>query len=76
MTHEAGFRSAGSLSKLPRRPTSPCGGAAPGDEIATLLSATAGRPKDVRRRDRTVHTGAWKHPVDAPPAGAPPQYRR
>ncbi|MFF4467192.1 MOSC domain-containing protein [Streptomyces mirabilis] len=34
--------------------------------MATLLSVNVGRPKDVRWRDRTVHTGAWKHPVDGP----------
>ncbi|MFF2123996.1 MOSC domain-containing protein [Streptomyces olivochromogenes] len=34
--------------------------------MATLLSVNVGRPQDVRWRDRTVHTGAWKHPVDGP----------
>ncbi|MGW1503302.1 MOSC domain-containing protein [Streptomyces mirabilis] len=34
--------------------------------MATLLSVNVGRPKDVRWRGRTVHTGAWKHPVDGP----------
>ncbi|MFK0024745.1 MOSC domain-containing protein [Streptomyces sp. NPDC090798] len=34
--------------------------------MATLLSVNVGRPKDVRWRDRTVHTGAWKQPVDGP----------
>ncbi|MFG2520151.1 MOSC domain-containing protein [Streptomyces sp. NPDC048527] len=32
--------------------------------MATLLSVNAGLPKDVHWRGRTVHTGAWKYPVD------------
>ncbi len=31
--------------------------------MATLLSVNVGKPQDVRWRGRTVHTGAWKHPV-------------
>jgi ferredoxin-NADP reductase/MOSC domain-containing protein YiiM len=31
-----------------------------------LLSVNVGMPRDVRWRDRTVHTGIWKHPVDGP----------
>ena len=34
--------------------------------MATLRSLNVGRPKDVPWRGRTVHTGAWKHPVDGP----------
>ncbi|WP_405887236.1 MOSC and FAD-binding oxidoreductase domain-containing protein [Streptomyces sp. NBC_01136] len=34
--------------------------------MATLLSVNVGQPKDVRWRDRTVHTGAWKYPADGP----------
>ncbi len=32
----------------------------------TLLSVNVGMPRDVRWRDRTVHTGIWKYPVDGP----------
>jgi ferredoxin-NADP reductase/MOSC domain-containing protein YiiM len=34
--------------------------------MATLLSVNVGMPKDVSWRDRTVHTGVWKSPVDGP----------
>ncbi|MGI5507837.1 MOSC domain-containing protein [Streptomyces sp. CA-106131] len=34
--------------------------------MATLLSLNVGMPKDVSWRGRTVHTGAWKSPVDGP----------
>ncbi|MET8027001.1 MOSC and FAD-binding oxidoreductase domain-containing protein [Streptomyces avermitilis] len=34
--------------------------------MATLLSVNVGLPKDVRWHGRTVHTGAWKCPVDGP----------
>ncbi|MFE9888881.1 MOSC domain-containing protein [Streptomyces scopuliridis] len=34
--------------------------------MATLLSVNVGLPKDVRWQSRTVHTGAWKYPVDGP----------
>ena len=34
--------------------------------MATLRSLKVRRPKDVAWRGRTVHTGAWKHPVDDP----------
>jgi ferredoxin-NADP reductase/MOSC domain-containing protein YiiM len=34
--------------------------------MPVLLSVNVGRPKDVAWRGRTVHTGAWKHPVDGP----------
>jgi ferredoxin-NADP reductase/MOSC domain-containing protein YiiM len=33
---------------------------------ARLLSVNVGMPKDVASRDRTVHTGVWKYPVDGP----------
>jgi MOSC domain-containing protein YiiM/ferredoxin-NADP reductase len=32
----------------------------------TLLSVNVGMPRDVQWRDRTVHTGIWKYPVDGP----------
>ncbi len=34
--------------------------------MATLLSVNVGMPKDVRWNGRTVHTGAWKAPVEGP----------
>ena len=34
--------------------------------MATLVSVNVGLPKDVSWRDRTVHTGIWKSPVDGP----------
>ncbi|MGW5061192.1 MOSC domain-containing protein [Streptomyces sp. NPDC004096] len=34
--------------------------------MATLLSVNVGMPKDVPWQGRTVHTGAWKAPVDGP----------
>jgi ferredoxin-NADP reductase/MOSC domain-containing protein YiiM len=34
--------------------------------MATLLSVNVGLPKDVRWQGRTVHTGIWKRPVNAP----------
>ncbi|GAA3453828.1 MOSC domain-containing protein [Dactylosporangium matsuzakiense] len=34
--------------------------------MATLVSVNVGRPKDVPWQGRTVHTGAWKHPVAGP----------
>ncbi|GAB3881467.1 MOSC and FAD-binding oxidoreductase domain-containing protein [Kibdelosporangium lantanae] len=34
--------------------------------VARLLSVNVGRPKDVSWRDRTVHTGIFKHPVEGP----------
>ncbi|MFB6978299.1 MOSC domain-containing protein [Streptomyces scopuliridis] len=34
--------------------------------MATLLSVNVGLPKDVPWQGRTVHTGAWKYPVDGP----------
>ncbi|MEU9284557.1 MOSC and FAD-binding oxidoreductase domain-containing protein [Streptomyces sp. NPDC048275] len=34
--------------------------------MATLLSVNVGLPKDVRWRGKTVHTGAWKYPVNGP----------
>ncbi|MFI5972438.1 MOSC domain-containing protein [Streptomyces sp. NPDC051452] len=34
--------------------------------MATLLSVNVGPPKDVSWQGRTVHTGAWKSPVDGP----------
>lgn len=33
---------------------------------ATVLSVNVGLPKDVEWNGRTVYTGVWKHPVDAP----------
>jgi MOSC domain-containing protein YiiM/ferredoxin-NADP reductase len=32
----------------------------------TLLAVNVGMPRDVQWRDRTVHTGIWKRPVDGP----------
>ncbi|MEV0039699.1 MOSC and FAD-binding oxidoreductase domain-containing protein [Streptomyces sp. NPDC050804] len=34
--------------------------------MATLLSVNVGMPKDVSWQGRTVHTGAWKEPVQGP----------
>ncbi|MER5941967.1 MOSC and FAD-binding oxidoreductase domain-containing protein [Streptomyces sp. NPDC001928] len=34
--------------------------------MATLLSVNTGMPKDVSWQGRTVHTGAWKAPVQGP----------
>jgi ferredoxin-NADP reductase/MOSC domain-containing protein YiiM len=34
--------------------------------VGRLLSVNVGLPKDVEWRDRTVHTGIWKTPVDGP----------
>lgn len=34
--------------------------------MAKLLSVNVGMPKDVAWQDKTVHTGAWKAPVDGP----------
>ncbi|MEU1203608.1 MOSC and FAD-binding oxidoreductase domain-containing protein [Streptomyces sp. NPDC005813] len=34
--------------------------------MATLLSVNVGMPKDVSWQGRTVHTGAWKSPVQGP----------
>jgi ferredoxin-NADP reductase/MOSC domain-containing protein YiiM len=34
--------------------------------MATLLSVNVGMPQDVSWQGRTVHTGAWKSPVDGP----------
>ncbi|MFI1364768.1 MOSC domain-containing protein [Streptomyces griseochromogenes] len=34
--------------------------------MATLLSVNVGMPRDVAWQGRTVHTGAWKSPVDGP----------
>ncbi|MFJ9862887.1 MOSC domain-containing protein [Streptomyces sp. NPDC101165] len=34
--------------------------------MATLLSVNVGTPKDVSWQGRTVHTGAWKAPVQGP----------
>ena len=34
--------------------------------MATLLSVNVGRPQDVSWRNRTVHTGVWKRPVEGP----------
>ncbi|MFJ9821910.1 MOSC domain-containing protein [Streptomyces sp. NPDC101151] len=34
--------------------------------MATLLSVNVGMPKDVSWRGRSVHTGAWKSPVQGP----------
>ncbi len=34
--------------------------------MATLVSLNVGLPKDVAWKGRTVHTGAWKAPVDGP----------
>lgn len=34
--------------------------------MATVLSVNVGLPKDVPWRGRTVHTGAWKQPVEGP----------
>jgi ferredoxin-NADP reductase/MOSC domain-containing protein YiiM/ferredoxin len=34
--------------------------------MATLLSVNVGKPRDVSWNGRTVHTGAWKSPVDGP----------
>ncbi|MGW7522625.1 MOSC domain-containing protein [Streptomyces sp. NPDC054783] len=34
--------------------------------MATLLSVNVGMPKDVSWKGRTVHTGAWKAPVQGP----------
>ena len=34
--------------------------------MATLVSVNVGLPKDVAWRGRTVHTGAFKAPVDGP----------
>ncbi|MPZ84374.1 MAG: MOSC domain-containing protein [Actinophytocola sp.] len=34
--------------------------------MATLVSLNAGMPRDVPWHDLTVHTGAWKDPVDGP----------
>src|SRR4051794_2368529 len=34
--------------------------------MATLVSVNVGMPKDVSWRNRTVHTGIWKQPVDGP----------
>ncbi|WP_028938260.1 MOSC and FAD-binding oxidoreductase domain-containing protein [Pseudonocardia spinosispora] len=34
--------------------------------MTVLLSVNVGLPKDVEWQGRTVHTGAWKHPVTGP----------
>jgi ferredoxin-NADP reductase/MOSC domain-containing protein YiiM len=34
--------------------------------MTALLSVNVGMPKDVPWQGRTVHTGAWKHPVSGP----------
>src|ERR1700678_4194125 len=34
--------------------------------MPSLLSASAGLPRDVPWQDRTVHTGIWKYPVTGP----------
>lgn len=34
--------------------------------MATLTSVNVGMPRDVEWNQRTVHTGAWKHPVTGP----------
>jgi ferredoxin-NADP reductase/MOSC domain-containing protein YiiM len=34
--------------------------------MATLVSVNVGLPKDISWNNRTVHTGAWKTPVDGP----------
>lgn len=34
--------------------------------MATLVSVNVGMPKDIAWNDRTVYTGAWKHPVTGP----------
>ena len=34
--------------------------------MATLLSVNVGMPQDVSWRNRTVHTGVWKRPVEGP----------
>jgi ferredoxin-NADP reductase/MOSC domain-containing protein YiiM/ferredoxin len=34
--------------------------------MATLLSVNVGKPRDVSWHGRTVHTGAWKEPVQGP----------
>src|SRR3954464_14493661 len=34
--------------------------------MARLVSVNVGMPKDVSWRNRTVHTGVWKHPVTGP----------
>jgi hypothetical protein len=45
------------------------------DWAPVLLSVNLGKPKDVPWQGKTVHTGAWKHPV-AGPAMARPEHRR
>lgn len=37
-----------------------------GPAVAQLVSVNVGMPKDVQWRDKTVHTGIWKAPVDGP----------
>jgi ferredoxin-NADP reductase/MOSC domain-containing protein YiiM len=37
-----------------------------GDHAPTLVSINVGMPTDVSWHGRTVHTGAWKHPVSGP----------
>ncbi|TPG28131.1 MOSC domain-containing protein [Mycolicibacterium hodleri] len=34
--------------------------------MATLTSVNVGMPRDIAWNDRTVYTGAWKHPVTGP----------
>ena len=34
--------------------------------MATLVSLNVGMPKDIAWKGRTVHTGAWKQPVEGP----------
>jgi ferredoxin-NADP reductase/MOSC domain-containing protein YiiM/ferredoxin len=36
--------------------------------VGRLVSVNVGLPKDVQWRDRTVHTGVWKRPVEGPQA--------
>jgi MOSC domain-containing protein YiiM len=52
-------------SPLPASPPAP---AAAGDGVRgpVLLSVNVGLPQDVPWQGRTVHTGAWKHPVTGP----------
>ena len=33
---------------------------------ATLVSVNVGLPKDIVWKNRTVHTGVWKYPVEGP----------
>ncbi len=40
--------------------------AAPSQGGAAVVSVNVGLPKDVAWQGRTVHTGAWKHPVAGP----------